>query len=203
MHGPLTDAGSRGCSLRSLDQRGRTVALVVGLLLVALFALSAGRALADGWMPTGDEALLALRAHDVLDGHPPLVGQPSTSRTAGGKATNHPGPIQAWLFAIPVRILGSAAGMRWSAAAVNAAAVLTAVWVVLRRAGPSMALAAAVVLALVGGPRAPISRRIRSARTRALYPRWRWRSSAGRCSGAISASPRSWCWSAASPPNNT
>lgn len=149
MRGPPTDAGSAGCSLRDLDQRGRVIAVAIAALLLALFALSAARTLADGWIPTGDEALLALRAHDVLDGHPPLVGQPSTSRSSGGRATNHPGPIQAWLFSIPVRVLGAAGGMRFGASAVNGVAVLIAAWVVLRRAGPSMAVAASVVLALV------------------------------------------------------
>ncbi len=149
MRRPPTDGPSSGHRLRNLDRPGRIIAAAVALLLLAPFAWSAGRSLADGWTPTGDEALLALRSHDVLGGHPPLVGQPSTSYLYGGRPTNHPGPIQLWLFAGPVRLLGPAIGMKLGAAALNGAAVVLAAWVALRRAGPAVALGASLMLALV------------------------------------------------------
>ena len=60
-------SGSAG---RALDGRGRVIAAIVGLLLVLPVAVSAGRAIADDWEPSGDEAVIAVRVHDVLSTDP-------------------------------------------------------------------------------------------------------------------------------------
>ncbi|MBI2708273.1 MAG: hypothetical protein HYX34_01060 [Actinobacteria bacterium] len=130
-----------------LDRRGRVVALVLAALLVLPFGWSATRALRDGYRPSGDEALIALRTHDVLSRRPPLVGQPSTSDLYSPVRTNHPGPIAFWLFALPQRVAGPAVAQAFGAALVNALAVLTAAWAALRRAGPGVALGAAALIA--------------------------------------------------------
>ena len=46
------------------------VAAVVGLLLVLPVAVARRRAVADDWVPSGDEAVIAVRVHDVLSTDP-------------------------------------------------------------------------------------------------------------------------------------
>src|SRR4051812_35677120 len=80
--------------VRDLDRRGRLVVAAMALLLV-LIPLIAAMANHGRWEPQGDDALIELRARDVGTSRNPLVGQPSTSGTYGGKAANvaHPGPL--------------------------------------------------------------------------------------------------------------
>src|SRR4029078_3005878 len=107
--------------------RWYAVALVV--LVLVPFAVALTRAFHDGWIPSGDEANIATRALDVVRRHPPLTGLPSTSAKYGDQiSTNHPGPIEFYLLAAPLRVLGMSAGPLLTAAAVNAACVLIALW---------------------------------------------------------------------------
>lgn len=133
--------------LRELDVRGRLIAaLLVGLLLVQ-FGASVGRAAQVEWLPSGDDALIGLRAHDVFSGHLPLVGQPSTSHLYGPEqGSAHPGPIEFYWLAVPLRVLGPAAGMIVGAGLFNLASVLVAGWVVFRRAGPGVGAWAMILL---------------------------------------------------------
>lgn len=134
--------------LRDLSPRGRGVALLLAVLLALPFAVGLVRLEADDWIITGDDALLGLRSLDVFSADPPLVGQPSTSETAGGEIrTYHPGPIEMYAFAPLVALLGGW-GMVVGAAAANLASILLTAWVILRRAGPNAGLAAVVLLAL-------------------------------------------------------
>ncbi len=134
--------------LRDLDRRGRLVAALCGLLLLVPVGASVGRALADGWLPSNDDALIVLQARDTLTTDPPLVGQPSTSaRYTGDLVVRHPGAIEFHLLALPVRVLGSTVGTLLTAGALAGASVLLTAWVALRRAGPWAGLAATVLLA--------------------------------------------------------
>jgi hypothetical protein len=143
--GPTGDR--RGRRLRDLETPERLIAALVGLLLVLPIAVSAGRAVADDWVPSGDEAVIAVRVHDVLSTDPPLTGLPSTSDLYGtGIRTMHPGPIEFYLLALPVRLLGPQLGLLLGAGAFVAASLLISAWVVLRRAGPGVALWASVLL---------------------------------------------------------
>ena len=135
--------------MRDLDQRGLIVAAIALILLCQPFLVSYGRADHAGWTAVSDDALLALRSHDVFSRHPPLTGQPSTSNVVGSNiVTYHPGPIEMYLFAPLVRLLGGR-GMLIGALLVNALAVLLTAWVVLRRAGPTVALGWCALLMLV------------------------------------------------------
>lgn len=126
--------------LRDLEGRQVLVAAVMVVLVLVPFGASAARAHHRGWLPSGDDALIGLRTHDVLTSERPLVGQPSTSHLYGAKKdTSHPGPIEFYWLAGPLRVLGPSTGMLAGILVVNAAAVLVAAWVVLRRAGPSVA----------------------------------------------------------------
>lgn len=136
--------------LRNLRGRERGYALALLVLVLVPFAVALVRAYHDGWIPSGDEANVALRSFDVFSRHPPLTGLPSTSGLYGDKiATNHPGPIEFYLLAVPLRILGSTTGPLLTAAAINAAFALLALWVVFRRLGTTAMLWAGVVMLLV------------------------------------------------------
>lgn len=136
--------------LRDLSRRQAVVAAVMVLLLAAPFVASLLRARSLHWLPSGDDALIGLRSWDVFSSHRPLIGQGSTTHLYGHEGgTSHPGPIQFYVLAVPVRLLGPTVGMLLTSAAVNLAAVLIAAWVVLRRAGAGVAAWAVVLLSLV------------------------------------------------------
>ncbi len=135
--------------LTDLDRRGRLIAVVVGLLLLVPVGTSVGRALAADWRPSNDDALIVLHARDVLGGDPPLVGQPSTADDhVTGNTARHPGPIEHYLLAVPIRVLGHTLGTLLTAAAIAGGAVLVTAWVAFRRGGPAVGLGAAVLLGL-------------------------------------------------------
>jgi hypothetical protein len=136
--------------LRDLRGRERAYALVLLALVLVPFVVALVRAYHDGWIPSGDEANIALRAFDVFTRHPPLTGLPSTSALYGDKiATNHPGPLEFFLLAGPLRVLGSTTGPLLTAAAINAGFALVALWAVFRRLGTTAVLWAGVVMLLV------------------------------------------------------
>lgn len=133
--------------LRDLDRRQAAIAAALIALLLVPFIASAVRANRVEWLPSGDDALIGLRAHDVFTEHRPLIGQPSTSHLYGPEqGTAHPGPIEFYWLAVPLRVFGPAVGMILGSLAFNLAGVLIAAWVVLRRAGPRVAAWSAVVL---------------------------------------------------------
>ncbi|WP_435198677.1 hypothetical protein [Janibacter sp. GS2] len=122
--------------VRRLDPRGwdatdRFVALaVVAVLLGPVIAVL--RALGNDWAPHGDDATVALRTADVLDGRFPITGMRSTSGDGvdEGLATHHLGPLQFYLLALPLALTGGAsAGIAVGGALIAAiASVLTVVW---------------------------------------------------------------------------
>ncbi|NYJ74815.1 hypothetical protein [Allobranchiibius huperziae] len=105
--------------------------------------------LAHGWVPQGDEALVAVRIHDVWSVHPPLVGMRSTSSVSSpGVYAHHPGPLEFYLLAIPYTLTGFAP---WSIivgdAIVASFFAALAVWHAYRAIGLNGAwIAAALVL---------------------------------------------------------
>jgi hypothetical protein len=68
------------------------------------------RAILDKWIPLGDQALLEIRAHDVLTAHHPLLGTASSAALNRSEVIplNHPGPLMFDVLAIPVRLFGAA-----------------------------------------------------------------------------------------------
>jgi hypothetical protein len=136
--------------LRDLRGRDRVFAVALLVLLLVPFAVALVRAFHDGWVPSGDEANIATRALAVFSRKPPLTGLPSTSGLYGEKiTTNHPGPIEFYLLAVPLRVLGMTAGPLLTAAAINAAFVLITAWVFFRRLGVTAMLWAGVLLLAV------------------------------------------------------
>lgn len=141
--------------LRDLDRRGRRLVPLVVLLLVAPFVVSVVRAHAAGWEPSGDNGIIALQAFDTHSGHPPLVGLPSTAGVYSDANPRHPGPIEFYALALPMKALGTSMGMVGWTALVNLTAVLVAAWVVLRRAGPGVGVWGAVVLGAIAWAQGP------------------------------------------------
>ena len=93
--------------VRDLESRERRVAVAMLALVLLPFVVALVRAFSDGWIASGDEANIATRALDVFSHHPPLTGLPSTSNLYGDLiATHHPGPIEFYLLAVPLRVLG-------------------------------------------------------------------------------------------------
>ncbi len=134
---------ARSHRIRSLSPTGRTVAIAILVALALLPLLSAAVVLRQGFRPSGDNALIGLRVHDVLEGRLPLVGQPSTGENFGsGVESSHPGPIEFYLLAPFVALLGPTAGLVLGAAAINAAALVGVGWTAFRRGGMPLMLIA-------------------------------------------------------------
>ena len=74
------------------------------LILTIPVIANVARALSLGWFPTYDVGFLQLRAFDVGTRRTPLVGMPSTLSDVSGTTSFHPGPLQSWLSALPVRV---------------------------------------------------------------------------------------------------
>lgn len=133
--------------LARLDPRGwdatdRFVALaVLAVLLGPLLAVL--RAVNNDWAPHGDDATVALRTADVLDGRLPVTGMRSTSGDGVDEnlSTHHLGPIQFYLLALPLALTGGAsAGIAIGGGLIAAiASVLTVIWA--RRLGGGLGVA--------------------------------------------------------------
>jgi hypothetical protein len=118
-------------------------AILIGLALLPI--LSAAIVLAEGWRPSGDNALIGLRIHDVLNGQWPLIGQPTTGENFGsGIETSHPGPIEFYLLAPLVAVLGPTVGLCLGAGLINSAAFVGIGWLAFRRGGMGLMVLASV-----------------------------------------------------------
>lgn len=122
--------------------------LVAGLGAALPVIASTARALADGWMPIGDQGIIATRAYDVFTAHMPLLGQYSEASTVTGQPTYSPGPLLYWLLAVPAH-LGTAAPLTITMALVNVACIVGAVALARRRGGDALAAVTAVAIALL------------------------------------------------------
>jgi hypothetical protein len=132
----------------------RLMAAAVGLATVPVL-IAAARGIGRHWVPTGDNAYSAVRAHDVFGGPVPLLGTWSSTSLFTGHQVNHPGPLQFDLLAVPVLALGHDAGTALGIALVNAASIAAIGWLMARRLGPAMAvlgMAACGLLAWSLGP---------------------------------------------------
>lgn len=114
------------------------------------------RAVADGWVPVGDQGIVATRAYDVFTHHAPLVGQYSLASDEAGHATHSPGPLLYWLLAVPAR-LGAPASLTLVMGLVNVAAIVGIVALARRRGGTSLMLLAAGAIILMSRSFSPES----------------------------------------------
>jgi len=106
LRGPARRTRARAAGLW-LDPSRRPV-LIVWALIVAPLVWWWAHLLWTGWFPQGDEALVAIRTHDVFSTHPPLLGMRTTSSiNTPGVHAHHPGPLEFYALALPYRLSGS------------------------------------------------------------------------------------------------
>ena len=141
-------SGDDGDGSGAVRRRRIDPVLVAALVLVALpIVVAAVRAVIDGWIPIGDDALVAIRARDVLTVDHPLLGTWTSASIDAGVDMNHPGPLLFDALAAPVRVFGGHAGVALGVMAVNVVAAWTVVVVAWRRAGRIGAVVGAATVA--------------------------------------------------------
>jgi hypothetical protein len=132
------------------------------LILVAVVPLAGAtiRMAHAGWIPEGDDAMIARRSMSVFSTDPPTTGQPSTSGNlfthTGGRTeaasidASHPGPLEYYVLALPYRLGGwSPLALLASVLLVNGAAAAGTVWLAWRRLGTVGAAAGAMAVLVV------------------------------------------------------
>jgi hypothetical protein len=135
-------------STRRIRLDGRALTFAAGLGASLPIALSTFRALRDGWVPFGDQAVIATRAYDVFSEHAPLVGQYSSSSHVAHHTAYSLGPLLYWLLA-PVVRLGPPGAIALTMGVVNVACVLGTVALARRRGGLALMLATAFAVAVM------------------------------------------------------
>jgi hypothetical protein len=125
--------------------------LVGALVVVSVpIVVAAVRAVAQHWIPIGDDALVAIRARDVLTANHPWLGTWTSASIEAGVDMNHPGPLLFDALAVPVRLFGGHAGVAIGVMIVNLLAAWTVVGVAWRRAGSLGAVLGAGAVAFLG-----------------------------------------------------
>ncbi len=126
----------------------RWAALALGVAAAVPVVVSTVRAVADGWFPFGDRAVIALRSLDVLSSHPPLVGQYTQWSLVLGRAVFSPGPLLYWLLVVPARVVTPAGLAVWMGT-VNVIVVVGIVLLARRRGGTLLMILTAMLVALM------------------------------------------------------
>ncbi len=99
------------------------------------------------WTPVLDLAMTELRVRDVGGSDTPLIGLPGRIGTLDQQGS-HPGPLSFYALAPTYRLLGSTAwALQVGALLVHAVAIVTALVIAARRAGPPLVIGVAVLLA--------------------------------------------------------
>ena len=127
---------------------------VVGLCAAVPVIASTISALADGWLPAGDQAIIATRAYDVFTSHTPLVGQHSDAGAVIGQSVYSLGPMLYWLLALPARF-GSPGTLTLTIGLLNTLAIVGVVALARRRGGRALMFVTAIALAVMCRSLAP------------------------------------------------
>lgn len=131
------------------------VTVIATLPVLAAFS----KAVAHGWWPDGDDAILGMKVADVFSSHPPTTGMRSTSGNADPSlSSHHPGPMAIYLLAIPAGLLSfHPTGLLIGTALIHIGLIVGVCIVARRRGGTQLvllALAAALVVQWAVGPEA-------------------------------------------------
>jgi hypothetical protein len=123
--------------------------IVAGLAAAIPVMSSTVKAARAGWVPAGDDGIIATRAWDVFTSHTPLVGQYSEAGlVVHGQLMHSPGPMLYWLLALPARF-GSVTSLAVTMGVVNTLAIIGCVALAHRRGGLILMFATAVGIALM------------------------------------------------------
>ncbi len=127
------------------------VALAIALPAIPII-VAVVRAIIDRWIPLGDQALLEIRAGDVLTAHHPFLGTASSAALNRAEVVplNHPGPLMLDVLALPVRVFGGSRGVAVGVGAVNLAAATVGTLFAARRSGRAGAALAGLAFAGLG-----------------------------------------------------
>src|SRR5271169_3047385 len=127
----------------------RLLVLGTGLLAALPVISSTVKAVRAGWLPAGDDGIIATRGWDVLTAHSPLVGQYSEAGLViHGQVMHSPGPMLYWLLALPARF-GSVTSLAVAMGAFNTLAIIGCVALARRRGGLILMFATAIGIALM------------------------------------------------------
>src|SRR5436190_9183625 len=131
---------------------GFTTSLFLVSVFVALVpvAVATTRAVQNGWIPTEDNALWAIRSRDLFSlTHLPLIGSWSSVSLSVKTLVNHPGPLYFDVLAVPARLFEPGAGVAFGVALVNALCIVGIAVFAYRRGGAvlgTIAMAATTAL---------------------------------------------------------
>ena len=124
-------------------------AIAAGLAAAIPVMSSTIRAVQAGWVPAGDDGIIATRGWDVLTSHTPLIGQYSEAGLMiHGQVMHSPGPMLYWLIALPERF-GSVTSIAVTMGIANTLAIVGAVALARRRGGLILMFATAAGIALM------------------------------------------------------
>jgi len=110
------------------------------LALVAAGVRSTATVVNRGWVPLGDDAVIAGLARLTASGEVRLVGMPNSFWQFTGTDSSHPGPLVFVWLAPWVLVLGRAAGSAWGATALSLGVVVGCGWVGRRLGGNRLAV---------------------------------------------------------------
>jgi hypothetical protein len=131
---------------------GFTTRLFLVSVFVALVpvAVATTRAIRNGWIPTEDNALWAIRSRDLFSlTHLPLIGSWSSVSLSVKTLVNHPGPLYFDVLAVPARLFEPGAGVAFGVGLVNALCIVGIAVFANRRGGAllgTIAMAATATL---------------------------------------------------------
>ncbi len=127
----------------------RLLVLATGLLAALPVISSTAKAVRAGWIPAGDDGIIATRGWDVLTSHTPLVGQYSEAGlVVHGQVMHSPGPMLYWLLALPARY-STVGSLAVTMCVLNTLAIVLCVALARRRGGWVLMFAAAFGISLM------------------------------------------------------
>ena len=123
--------------------------LATGVLAALPVISSTVKAEQAGWVPAGDDGIIATRGWDVLTSHTPLVGQYSEAGLViHGQVMHSPGPMLYWLLALPARY-STVGSLAITMCVLNTLAIIVCVALARRRGGLPLMFAAAFGISLM------------------------------------------------------
>ncbi|MFM7618029.1 MAG: hypothetical protein ACKO72_11295, partial [Actinomycetes bacterium] len=125
------------------------IELLAAIVALAPIVVAVVRAIANRYVPIGDDGLILLRSRDVLTANHPWLGTWSSSSLSLGVNLNNPGPLLFDLMALPTKVLGAGPGLAIGVGLVNGACLVGAATVAHRVAGRRGYLLVLLVGALI------------------------------------------------------